>query len=576
MGNYLLNIKKEVQKYAETISQIIQMDVEIMDDNFIRVAGTGPLKSKIGESMLKESHVYNKVLSSGKQYIVLSPREDEICKNCTTSNLCKEKLEVSTPIILGNKTIGVIGLICFTDEQRNNFISKKEKYSKFLKQISSFISSQVYIFLETSIIESQKNLLTNILDKIEEGIIIYDNDFQVLQINEKAATIFNCVDIHKPFMITKLNYSSKDKKTEFKIFYNNVEIEALGEEYQYTPFKNLLIFKEKKGINGDIINIPNTTTGTRVSEFLFYSESMKTLYERINKISKNPSTVLITGESGTGKEIVARAIHMNSSRVNNPFIAINCGAIPENLMESEFFGYVKGSFTGADPKGKIGKFELANKGTLFLDEIADMPMYMQTKLLRVLQERKIVKIGSNNLIDIDVRIIAATNKDLEKLIEDGKFRRDLYYRLNVVPLEVPALRDRKEDIKIFAEYFGNKYAKSFNKYFVKISLEALNLLLTYDWPGNIRELENVIEHAINLMGNEGIIQPIHLPKKFMQTPKTSFICEEKTLKEFEDEIISNLLNKYGDTTESKKRIAKILGIGIATLYRKIAGISREI
>lgn len=213
---------------------------------------------------------------------------------------------------------------------------------------------------------------------------------------------------------------------------------------------------------------------------------------------------------------------------------------------------------------------------MYLDEIADMPMYMQTKLLRVLQERKIVKIGSNNLIDIDVRIIAATNKDLEKLIEDGKFRRDLYYRLNVVPLEVPALRDRKEDIKIFAEYFGNKYAKSFNKYFVKISLEALNLLLTYDWPGNIRELENVIEHAINLMGNEGIIQPIHLPKKFMQTPKTSFICEEKTLKEFEDEIISNLLNKYGDTTESKKRIAKILGIGIATLYRKIAGISREI
>lgn len=295
---------------------------------------------------------------------------------------------------------------------------------------------------------------------------------------------------------------------------------------------------------------------------------MKKLFERINKISKNPSTVLITGESGTGKEIIARTIHMNSNRVNQPFIAINCGAIPEALLESEFFGYVKGSFTGADPRGKIGKFELANGGTLFLDEIGDMPLYMQIKLLRVLQERKIIRIGSNQLIDVDVRIIAATNQNLEYLVEVGEFRKDLYYRLNVVPIEVPPLRKRTGDIFIFAEHFAEKYATLFKKNFVNISSEVLNIFEKYSWPGNVRELENTIEYMINLMGENGILSYNHLPQKLLIT-KSIEISQERTLKSMEIEMINNLLIKYGDSTESKKQIAKILGIGIATLYRKI-------
>ncbi|MGL5368564.1 MAG: sigma-54 interaction domain-containing protein, partial [Cetobacterium somerae] len=292
------------------------------------------------------------------------------------------------------------------------------------------------------------------------------------------------------------------------------------------------------------------------------------LFERINKISKNPSTVLITGESGTGKEIIARTIHMNSNRVNQPFIAINCGAIPEALLESEFFGYVKGSFTGADPRGKIGKFELANGGTLFLDEIGDMPLYMQIKLLRVLQERKIIRIGSNQLIDVDVRIIAATNQNLEHLVEMGEFRKDLYYRLNVVPIEVPPLRKRTGDIFIFAEHFAEKYATLFKKNFANISSEVLSIFEKYNWPGNVRELENTIEYMINLMGDNGILSYNHLPQKLLTT-NSAKIPQERTLKSMEIEMISNLLIKYGDSTESKKQIAKILGIGIATLYRKI-------
>ena len=295
---------------------------------------------------------------------------------------------------------------------------------------------------------------------------------------------------------------------------------------------------------------------------------MKKIFERINKISKNPSTVLITGESGTGKEIIARTIHMNSNRVNQPFIAINCGAIPEALLESEFFGYVKGSFTGADPRGKIGKFELANGGTLFLDEIGDMPLYMQIKLLRVLQERKIIRIGSNQLIDVDVRIIAATNQNLEHLVETGEFRKDLYYRLNVVPIEVPPLRKRTGDIFIFAEHFAEKYATLFKKNFTSISSEVLNIFEKYEWPGNVRELENTIEYMINLMGESGVLSYNHLPQKLL-TNKSAEAPQERSLKSIEIEMISNLLKKYGDSTEGKKQIAKILGIGIATLYRKI-------
>ncbi|MEG1099188.1 MAG: sigma 54-interacting transcriptional regulator [Cetobacterium sp.] len=567
MEKFLLNIKNEVQKYAETISQIIQMDVEIMDSNFIRVAGTGILKKKVGISMNDESHIYKNVLETGKETIILEPKKDSRCLNCPTINTCKEQLEVSTPIFLGNKVIGVIGIICFTNSQKLNFIKKKDKYLLFLKQISEFISSQAYLYLEASTTQSKKDFLNTILNKIEDGVIIYNNDLEVLYINEVAQNLFETTLTKEVIFIENLKDTFLEKQ-EFSLIYNNKKIKVLGTEFQFSSFEKALIFREKKALHNSILQILNSTTGTLVKDFIFYSDSMKKLYDRIDKISKNPSTVLITGESGTGKEIVARTIHMNSNRVNNPFIAVNCGAIPDTLLESEFFGYVKGSFTGADPRGKIGKFELANGGTLFLDEIGDMPLYMQIKLLRVIQERKIIRIGSNQLIDIDVRIIAATNQNLEKLVELGEFRKDLYYRLNVVPLEVPPLRARPADIFIFAEHFAEKYATLFNKRFFNISTEVLKTFENYSWPGNVRELENTMEYMINLMDERGILLPIHLPQKFLVV-ENNFKLEDKTLKNMEIEMISALLKKYGNSTENKKEIAKILGIGIATLYRKI-------
>src|SRR3989339_236681 len=242
---------------------------------------------------------------------------------------------------------------------------------------------------------------------------------------------------------------------------------------------------------------------TRYSDLIGESEKIKKLREMIKSIAPTPSTVLITGESGSGKEIVAKEIHANSTRSNQPFIAINCAAIPENLLESELFGHERGSFTGAVER-RIGKFELANYGTLFLDEIGCMSGAMQSKLLRVLEERTIQRVGGNTPISIDVRIIAATNIDFEKEISEKRFRQDLFYRLNVSPGALAPLRERKEDIPLFVEYFIGKFNAVLNKKVKGISPEALAQLINYPFPGNVRELQNLIERAVVLCGGNMI------------------------------------------------------------------------
>ncbi len=224
------------------------------------------------------------------------------------------------------------------------------------------------------------------------------------------------------------------------------------------------------------------------------STSIRRVFDIIYKLSKVDTSVLIRGESGTGKELVAKAIHFNSSRRKGPFVAVNCAAIPENLIESELFGYEKGSFTGAEKK-KIGKFQFAEGGTIFLDEIGDISSQMQVKLLRVLQERKVTPVGSNEEQSIDVRVVAATNRPLEQMMDKGTFRSDLYYRLNVLPIHLPALRERREDLNALVDFMIKKFNKLHNRNVRSMEIKALNLLKLYSWPGNIRELENVIEHC---------------------------------------------------------------------------------
>ncbi|SCX75475.1 sigma-54 interaction domain-containing protein [Alkaliphilus peptidifermentans] len=288
------------------------------------------------------------------------------------------------------------------------------------------------------------------------------------------------------------------------------------------------------------------------------------------KASKTGSTVLITGESGTGKELFAHAIHNESRRSHQPFIKVNCGAIPHDLLESELFGYEEGAFTGAKKGGKVGKFEFAEGGSIFLDEIGDMPLKMQVKLLRVLQEKEIERIGAANPIKIDVRIIAATNKNLKELVEKGEFREDLYYRLNVMTIEVPPLRERLEDIEALTKSLLEKLSSKLGIYVDGIDKDALDILKTYSWPGNVRELENVLERAMNL-GEEGKILSMHLPGYI--TKKEAHIKSNvihRQLSEIIEEVERETIIRYiKDTKGNKLKTAKLLGISRSSLYDKM-------
>jgi two-component system response regulator PilR (NtrC family) len=267
---------------------------------------------------------------------------------------------------------------------------------------------------------------------------------------------------------------------------------------------------EKNRLKQEVIHLKREFHGKHgLDSMIGKSRKMIELFEQIKAVARTHSTILITGESGTGKELVARAIHVHSLRQSEPFVSINCGAVPETLLESELFGHLRGSFTGATANHK-GLFEVAHNGTIFLDEIAEMSPSMQVKFLRVLQEKKIRRIGATEEIEVDVRIIAATNKELEKMVEEKTFREDLYYRLNVIPIHLPLLRERREDIPLLVESFLVQANKRIGKAIAGISEEAIELLMAHDWPGNVRELENVIERAVALETTH-IIQPERLP-----------------------------------------------------------------
>ncbi|MBI5492192.1 MAG: sigma-54-dependent Fis family transcriptional regulator [Deltaproteobacteria bacterium] len=307
------------------------------------------------------------------------------------------------------------------------------------------------------------------------------------------------------------------------------------------------------------------------------SPRMSEIYGFIESIASTKSNVFITGESGTGKELVARAIHYESDRKDRPFVAINCGAIPENLLESELFGHQKGAFTGA-VANKEGLAEQADGGTLFLDEISELPLHLQVKLLRFIQERSFRRVGGNGDICVDIRLVAASNRDIESEVKSGRFREDLFYRLNVIRIDLPPLRDRKEDIPALSKFFMEKFSKDLGKPINRISEEAMRLLVDYDYTGNVRELENIMERAV-AFESSGSITPECLPdyvrqrrKDSVADPKAHPLMEgkvdlEKTVEEFEKTIILDALKKTGGV---KKKAAELLGLSFRSMRYKLS------
>lgn len=578
--SFLKKIQNYVKEYSEIISEIVQCDVEIVDENMIRIAGTGYFEREVNE--VSRGTVYQEVFITKKSRIIKEPKLDEICDKCNYKDRCNEKLEISAPIFYKDKVIGVIGLICFTDEDKKRILKNINSFLRFTEKIAEFISGKVFELEEELEKKEIMLILKDVINSFDKAVLVIDTEGKILDANDLAITELQ-IDGKLPISYQNINIIPKNEvvlgKDVFLVEINKNKFTLVGtlittssfseKEYKIFLFENFNAVK-----NRDVIKNKYSINNVDLDEIISISQPMKNLKDKIKKISKTQSTVLITGESGTGKELVARAIHSLSDRAKQPFIAINCGAIPENLLESELFGYVKGAFSGASNEGRVGKFELANNGVIFLDEIGEMPLPLQVKLLRVIQERSLVRVGSNKLINLNIRIIAATNVNLFEKIKEGKFREDLYYRLNVIPLSIPPLRERREDIMVITKHLIHKYSKEFNSKGIVMTKELEELFFRYDWLGNVRELENCVEFLMNMADDNGKItdDSIEEIKNSMSFKLKRDIPQNEdiiTLEENEKIMIKRALEKYGDDTNGKNITAEKLGIGIATLYRKI-------
>lgn len=575
MKSLLLKLQDTVQQYADIMSRISGIDVEVVDSNLYRVAGTGIFAAAINEDMSEEGHVYRQTIRSGQVQIIDNPRFHMLCQKCRHRETCKEEIEISKPILMDQDCIGVIGLVGSSPEQKETILQDREMYLTLLDQIADFIAGKARDYYEAAKRDAVISTLNLITDHVTQGVLVIGSG-EIITIANKAAKKQIGVELLEGCAINLEPTGDRiNNGMEYRLQVKDRELLVSGQIYllptPYNMYEKILIFTDNNAFLNQVYDTTRLVNQVDSEGIIGTSESTVQLKREIAKIAGSTSTVLITGESGTGKEVAATAIWKLSDRRNNKFVSINCGAIPEALLESELFGYVKGAFTGADPKGRIGKFELAHEGVLFLDEIGDMPLYLQVKLLRVLQERKIVRIGSNQIIPIDVRIIAATNRDLKEMIAAKKFREDLYYRLNVIPLRIAPLRERPEDIEALAYYFAARYAHRFGKEFYSITPEAMLILRTYPWGGNVRELENTIEFMINMMNEDGILGKETLPIDFFKQKRQEKETrrEVSTLKELEQEGIQRAINIYGSNTAGKKAAAKSLGIGLATLYRKL-------
>lgn len=475
------------------------------------------------------------------------------------------------PIVIDEEVIGALALF--------NDITELNKMSKRISEDEGYIE-----------------ILNTILDTVNEWVVVVDENGMIQMMskaykefwkdsNPEGKHVTDVIDNTRMHIVAKTGIREVGDIQEIQgnkmiamripIKKNGKIVGAVGK----TMFKDIedfmAISKKVNDLEKELEYYKKEFNNDRVAKYSFddiigEGEKIENVKNIAKRVANSNSSVIITGESGTGKELFAHAIHNSSSRRLGPFVRLNCAAIPADLLESELFGYEEGAFTGAKKGGKKGKFELANGGTILLDEIGDMPLSMQAKLLRVLQEKEFERVGGNTVNDLDVRVLASTNKDLKKMVEEKTFREDFYYRLNVVTLKLPPLRERREDIEELTTALKNKLAKRLGIYVEGISKEALTYLKNYNWPGNVRELENIIERAINLLDTELVIKPHHLPIRITKNKeKYSFEGNKKLkniLEDVEKEVIIDALEK---NQGNKNQTSKALGISRVSLYKKL-------
>lgn len=596
----LTDIKKEVQQFAEVISEALHVESEIIDENYEVVGNTSfVFQGDRNDWSDSNSKLCRHVFETMRPLVLSDPGKNQLCSDCIERDSCFYKAGLYYPILLEGQCRGVISLAAFTETQKQSLLENSYSFMRFTSKMAEILASKIHEKeMQRRLLRANEFLQTT-LSAVHEGIIACDAEGVVTCFNDTAQHLLGIPKeqiLGTPLADTLPDAALLTALTQKK---NLVEHHVQYPAKEGGPLQlvsNVSLIRQGGSILGGVESFNTDASLFRIAQRLLSnddaasfstiigeSSAMQAVKGQAAAVAKSPSTVLITGESGTGKELFARAIHSASLRNDAPFVAVNCGAIPDTLLESELFGYEGGSFTGANSGGKPGLFEIAQGGTVFLDEIGDMPLALQVKLLRVLQEKTITRIGSAKEIPVDVRIIAATNRNLREKITGGSFREDLYYRLNVIPLHIPPLRSRTEDIPLLVNHLCRKYAQILGRSIDSITEDALQLLLRYPWRGNVRELENAIEYAINYTFAGSSITASALPA-WVHTNTNAEASALNAAGEggagdvrlhlspqdiIEKQRLSEYLAEKGTSLAAKKEIAASLHISLATLYRKI-------
>ena len=575
----LMQIQPTIQRFARMLASVLQLEVEIVDENLCRVAGTGAYGKFLGRQLSGNSRLLRHVLETKTEKVVTQSRFDPLCEGCDSKENCREKAFLGTPVILQDRCVGVISLIAVTHEQQEHISDNLREFSDYVRHISTIFVSK--LLEDQGPGDNISKIFATMIDNMDQGVLVVDADNRVQFVNQTALKTLGVVQnniIGKPVRFRPLTFESNFTHGHMQhiVSWDDKSELIIGQLHNIQGRQLFLMAFHQSHTSFSVANAPDEP---HIEQLVGECRVMRQLKRLISRIAPSPSSVMVVGESGTGKEVVARAIHKLSGRRNKPFIAINCAAIPEQLLESELFGYVKGAFTGASANGKTGLIQAANTGTLFLDEIGDMPLMLQAKLLRATEAREILPIGASSPIQADIRIISATNQNLAQFIAEGKFREDLFYRLNVIPITLPPLRERQEDIELLVHYFLHLHTRRLGSVYPGIAPDVVEILRKHRWPGNLRELSNLMEYLVNVVPSGEVIDSTLLPPNLLNngTTEQSDVTEASeahlslddaggtALEEMEKQMIREALSRHN----SKKEVADELGIGIATLYRKI-------
>lgn len=575
----LMQIQPTIQRFARMLASVLQLEVEIVDENLCRVAGTGAYGKFLGRQLSGNSRLLRHVLETKTEKVVTQSRFDPLCEGCDSKENCREKAFLGTPVILQDRCVGVISLIAVTHEQQEHISDNLREFSDYVRHISTIFVSK--LLEDQGPGDNISKIFATMIDNMDQGVLVVDDESRVQFVNQTALKTLGVVQnniIGKPIRFRPLTFESNFTHGHMQhiVSWDDKSELIIGQLHNIQGRQLFLMAFHQSHTSFSVANAPDEP---HIEQLVGECRVMRQLKRLISRIAPSPSSVMVVGESGTGKEVVARAIHKLSGRRNKPFIAINCAAIPEQLLESELFGYVKGAFTGASANGKTGLIQAANTGTLFLDEIGDMPLMLQAKLLRAIEAREILPIGASSPIQVDIRIISATNQNLAQFIAEGKFREDLFYRLNVIPITLPPLRERQEDIELLVHYFLHLHTRRLGSVYPGIAPDVVEILRKHRWPGNLRELSNLMEYLVNVVPSGEVIDSTLLPPNLLNngTTEQSDVTEvseahlslddagDTALEEMEKQMIREALSRHN----SKKLVADELGIGIATLYRKI-------